>query len=72
MKIPFTTQEKAAIAQLSKIMDIAPEQVVVQSVRLFQLWKMNKIIMSFPSMVDSVVIKDEPPSTELVILNEEK
>jgi hypothetical protein len=64
MKIPFSAREISVIEQMAKIMDISPEQVIIQAVRLFQLWKTGKVDMVFPRIVNSKCIVDVP-STEI-------
>ena len=64
MLIPFNIQEKTAIIQMAKVMDITPEQIIVQAVRMFLLWKLGKVQMVFLRVIDSKIIQDINPDVE--------
>jgi hypothetical protein len=65
LKIPFDNQDKAAIDQLAQIMQLSPEEIIVQSVRFLYLYKTGKIQLSFPRLVD---IKPIVEVKDLIVL----
>ena len=63
MNVTFNPAEEIAIQQIAKMMDISPEKVVIQAIRMYQLWKMNKIQLIWPKVINHKVMEvvpDEP------------
>lgn len=63
MNVTFNPAEEIAIQQIAKMMDISPEKVVIQAIRMYQLWKMNKIQLIWPKVINHQVMEvvpDEP------------
>ena len=52
LKIPFDNQDKIAINQLAQILQLSPEEIIVQAVRLLYLYKTGKIQLMLPRMID--------------------
>ena len=64
MNVSFSQQEKMAIKQLAQILDISEESVVIQSLRMYQLWKMNKIQLTWPKVVLGKLYEADAPIDE--------
>ena len=62
MEVPFSQQEIDAITQMGLMMDVSPQQVIIQSIRMYQLYKMGKIQLVFPRVISgcSYTLVDEP------------
>jgi len=66
MNVPFSPAETEAINQMAKVSDISPEALVVQAVRMYQLWKMNRIRLIWPRILEHKLVDAEPTSIEPV------
>ena len=64
MNVSFSQQEEMAIKQLAQILDISEESVVIQSLRMYQLWKMNKIQLTWPKVVLGKLYEADVPIAE--------
>jgi hypothetical protein len=66
MNVPFTPQEEIAIKQMAQTADISEEAVVVQAVRLYQLWRVGKIRLSWPKILEHQLYEAEGTPVDIV------
>jgi hypothetical protein len=71
MEVPFSQQEIDAIKQLAQMMDVSPHQVIIQAVRMYQLYKMGKVQLLFPRVISGCsyeVVEDTPAPEDIPIV----
>ena len=51
MEVPFSQQEIDAIEQLALMCDVSSQKVVIQAIRMYQMYKMNQIQLVFPRVI---------------------
>ena len=71
MEVPFSQQEIDAIVQMGKMLDVSPQQVIIQSIRMYQLYKMGKVQLLFPRVISGCsyeVVEDSPTPEETVVV----
>jgi hypothetical protein len=67
MEVPFSQQEIDAINQMAQMMEVSPQQVIIQSIRMYQLYKMNHIQLVFPRVISGCTYEviEEPTEPEV-------
>ena len=63
MNLPLNTQEEIAVKQIAQQMELSSEAVVIQAIRLYQLWRMNQIKLIWPRIINSKC-EDLPKDTQ--------
>lgn len=58
MNVNFSEQELLAIREMAIEKDLQPEKVVIQAVRLYQLYSKDMVKVTFPDLNKSAVAAD--------------
>jgi hypothetical protein len=70
MNLPLNTQEEIAVKQIAQQMELSSEAVVIQAIRLYQLWRMNQIKLIWPRVINSKcedLTEDIQESSQMVL-----
>ena len=61
MNVNFSPQEEIAIKQMAQMDDLSEEKIVIQAIRMYQLWKMNRIKLIWPKVIEHKLYEADIP-----------